>query len=203
MQKAIPRLVLEVQSGRISTLIAILQTGFVLFVPAGSTVRAVLDAAGFSRSYLEDKVKTVFLDGSAVDDLAMETVTKGSVIALSAAMPGLAGAIFRKDSPISGLRSHFDARPANRPVQDAEEPVVLKMFNIIAEDMGPRLLADGVLISGRDVANFLAARRELLQKAIVGAELDGSPIESNDLFAAPFADSEHILFRAREQSSTG
>jgi hypothetical protein len=194
-----PRLTLKVQTGQISKLVAVLQMGFYLPVPAGSSVRAVLDAAGISRSYLEDKVKTVFLDGTAVDNLEAERIKNRSVIAVSGAMPGLVGAIFRKDSPISGLRSNVAKRPYDSSIQDGDELVLLKMFNIIAEEMGPELLRSGLTFAGKDMGNFFGNRRELLEKAILEVELDGNPIALQELFSTSFSNSEHIHLSACEQ----
>jgi len=200
MQTTTPRLTLKIRPGQISKMVALLQIGLYLPVPSGSTVESVLEAAGFSRKYLEDKVKTVFLDGSAVDNIGAERVRKGSVVALSAAMPGLAGAIFRKDSPISGLRSEFRAPTENRPIQEGEELVLLKMFNIIAEEMGPQLLRGGVIVSAGSLERFFANRRELLEKAIFEVEFDGNPIGLHTLFSTRFADLEHIFVSAFEQN---
>lgn len=198
MHVTAPRLTLKVQTGQISKLSAVLQMGFYLPVPAGSSVKAVLDAAGFSPSYLQDKVKTVFLDGTAVDNLEAERIKHRSVIAVSGAMPGLVGAIFRKDSPISGLRSNVAKRPYDRSHQHGDELVLLKMFNIIAEEMGPELLRSGLTVAGKDMENFFANRRELLEKAILEVELDGKPIALQELFSISFSNSEHIHLSACE-----
>lgn len=197
MQPTVPKLILKMRPGLISRLFALFQRGFRLPVPQGSTVGVVLNAAGFSRGYLE-KVKTIFLDGNAVDNFESEKVKNGSVIALSAAMPGLAGAIFRKDSPISELRSHPTKQQNDRSILDADEAVILKMFNTIAEEMGSRLLQGGVLFSGEDLGNFFATRRELLEKAIAQAEYDGAPVGMDALFNIRFTDFEQILLAAYE-----
>ena len=60
---------------------------------------------GISESYLNERVQTIFLNGRAVDDLFGEVVGNNSTIALSAAMPGLAGAVFRKGGMLSSLRN--------------------------------------------------------------------------------------------------
>jgi hypothetical protein len=180
-------------------LAAVLQMGFYLQVPAGSTVAAVLGIAGFSRNYLQDRVKTIFLDGVAVDDLETETIKRNSIIALSAAMPGLVGAIFRKDSPMSGLRSRVEKRADAGFIQDANELVLLKMFNIIAEEMGPELLRNGVTVAAKALESYLKSKRELLEKTIMEAKLDGKPLGLDELFGGQFSDSEHLFVSACEQ----
>jgi hypothetical protein len=68
-----------------------------LMVRAGYTVREVLCGhLGVDPNFLERHIQTIFHDGKAVDDLDSEAVKDGSTLALSAAMPGLAGAILRR-----------------------------------------------------------------------------------------------------------
>jgi len=63
-------------------------------VPArvGLSVKKVLcEQWGISPEYLDKRVKTIFLNGNAVDDIDKAILQDGSTLALSAAMPGLAG----------------------------------------------------------------------------------------------------------------
>jgi hypothetical protein len=45
--------------------------------------------------YLENRIKTIFLDGKPVDDEDKAVLKNGSTLALSAAMPGLVDSTFR------------------------------------------------------------------------------------------------------------
>ncbi len=49
------------------------------------------EGMGLERGFIEERIQTIFLDASPVDDLASATVADGSSLALSAAMPGLVG----------------------------------------------------------------------------------------------------------------
>jgi hypothetical protein len=164
------------KAGLESRLLRIFQQGICLKTRAGLPVAKVLQETGFSRKYLEEKVQTVFLDGSAVDDLDLAIAKDGSVIALSAAMPGLAGAILRKGSPISALRSKTSTEMGPQSAGDAIHVVKLKLFNTIAKEMGPELLHSGILLGRVDFENFLAGTPDLLKEALLEAELDGAPV---------------------------
>jgi len=54
---------------------------------------------------VKEKISTIFLDGKAVDSPETALLREGSTLALSSAMPGLAGAILRRDGPYASLRS--------------------------------------------------------------------------------------------------
>ncbi len=193
MFESIQNLRLKLKPGQESRLLPIFQLGICLRTRAGLPLAEVLREAGFSGQYLQEKVQTVFLDGSAVDDLDRAIVKGGCVIALSAAMPGLAGAILRKGSPISGLRSKTSAATGLRSSVDAVETVRLKLFNRVAEEMGPELLHRGILLKRSDFENLVASRPGLLQEAIVEAELDSAPLSPAELFGGKSIRSDHFV----------
>ena len=174
MLESIQNLRIKVKPGQESRFLPIFQQGVYLKTRAGLPLAKVLEEAGFSRKYLAEKVQTVFLDGSPIDDLDCTIVECSSVIALSGAMPGLAGAIFRKGSPISALRSKTSVIMSPHCTEDAMHTVWLKLFNTVANKMGPRLLHDGILLERSALEEFLSNRRESLEGALLEAELDGS-----------------------------
>jgi len=179
--------------GQESRLFPIFQQGVYLKTLAGLPLARVLEEAGFSRKYLEEKVQTVFLDGSAVDDLDRAIVKDGCVIALSAAMPGLAGAILRKGSPISALRSRTSAEMGPHCTEEAI--LKLKLFNTIAKEMGPELLNSGILLKGSDLEDFFSNRDELLQEAVMEAELDRAPVSLAGLLDGKSIRSNYVVLQ--------
>ena len=54
------------------------------------------DQIGLPAEYVENRVQAVFLNGKPVDDVDTAQVAANDTIALSAAMPGLLGAVLRK-----------------------------------------------------------------------------------------------------------
>ena len=58
---------------------------------------------GLSSEYLDKTIQTIFLDGKPVDDVNSAMITPGSRLALSASMPGLAGATLRKAGFFSAI----------------------------------------------------------------------------------------------------
>jgi hypothetical protein len=83
----------------------LLQQGFAVKVQAGCSVKTLLcEQLGLSPEYLEERIQTIFLDGRPVDDVNSAIIEDGSTLALSAAMPGLAGATLRKGGYYAPMR---------------------------------------------------------------------------------------------------
>ncbi len=151
------------------------------------TERPLLDIlcgqVGISKNYLNDRVQTVFLNGRAVDDLAGEIVENNAVIALSAAMPGLVGAVFRKGGKFSSLRSVQQEPSKGSTSKERTGQVTLKLFNLIAAELGPDLLKNGILIHQDQLLRYVDWKRDILKRAFTELTVDGLQVELDDLAA--------------------
>lgn len=134
---------------------------------------------GFTHQYLANTVQTIFLNGTAVDNLQIPLTGEHPVVALSAAMPGLAGAIFRKSGAHATLRTvHTDHE--EKTIKKGPLTVTLKLFNQIAREKGILLLNLGVIISANVLTRFLDKRPEFMNM-VKGATFDGQNITSNEI----------------------
>jgi hypothetical protein len=173
-----PRLTLTVTAGGISRFLPLLGQGFTVKRPAGASVEEFLcRGCGIAPDYLRDRVQTVFLNGKAIDDLAAAVVNDGSTIALSAAMPGLAGAVLRKGGAYAAMRRQIshdstDGSRAGGPVS-----VSIKLFNLVARELGPGFLEQGVLIGGADLQDFFRRQDRGFGKIGRAADIDGRPVD--------------------------
>lgn len=159
---------------RFSTL---LQSGIHKKIEPGETIGSFLcQLPGFTTHYVSERVQTIFLNGIATDDLH-KPLAGGSVLAITTAMPGLAGAIFRKGSPHATLRT-IPKTLISKTRHDAT--VTLKLFGAIARERGEDLLDDGVLIAGKDLGAFLEYRSSLLEQ-IRSCEFDGKDLPPETL----------------------
>lgn len=142
-------------SEQIPSFFPILQKGFRIKTRVGVSIQTFLsDHLGLRPDYIRERVKTIFLDGKSVDDLDKTLIHDGSMLALSAALPGLAGAVLRRGSPFAGLRS----RVANDQKELSETPqegyVSFKVFNLLLPELGPLFLRKGLLVSCEDFREF-------------------------------------------------
>lgn len=110
--------------------------------------------------YLANRISTLFLNGQPVDDLDAARVRPGDVIALSAAMPGLVGAVMRRGGYFSGLRNSITCRPASFRNTSGDGFVRIKLFNKIMLELGPAFLDRGFYLPGTRLRELLANRVE-------------------------------------------
>jgi hypothetical protein len=143
----------------------LLQQGVVLPAATGCSLWSFLvDQLGIAPEYVRERISTIFLDGDVVDSLERAVVRDGSVLALSAAMPGLAGATLRRDGFYAAMRSAITHRAeAAESGAPAAGAVRVKLFNLLIPELGPALLARGVVLEAGEAAG-------LLPRAEAGAE---------------------------------
>lgn len=139
----------------------VLQSGIEIKTNTGVDMIAFLcQVPGFNLDYISSTVETIFLNGNPVDDLTLPVTGDAPVLALSAAMPGLAGAIFRKNSIHSALRTQTIVQETSTDKSRAIT-VTLKLFNSIAKERGAYLLETGITIRASKVLTFLRQRTGL------------------------------------------
>ena len=161
----------------------LLQSGFLLDVPQGESIGDLLASLpGFSRDYIMQRVQTIFLDGLPADDLDQQLFGEDAVVALSAAMPGLAGAIFRKNGIHASLRTTADRPLSKSPVASTPITVRLKMFNMIAVEKGDHILSSGCTLAASSLAKFLDYRHTLSSQ-LKSLAVNGQNISLQELFS--------------------
>ena len=180
---SLPKLTFTVHRQDLPFYTTLLQSGVEIKGSSNETMGHFLGRLpGFTVDYISDTVQTLFLNGSAVDDLTTVLGYGNPVLALSAAMPGLAGAIFRRNS------FHAALRTSNENVTTAgKEPetifVTLKLFNSIALERGAVLLDMGVCVKTLNFSKFLARRGNLFNK-VQQIELSNRLVNREDLLTS-------------------
>lgn len=126
------------------------QSGVWVMVPTGIPIGTLLgERWGLSRHFIEKTVGTVFLNSLPVDDVDAERLSEGDVLALSGPMPGLAGAILRKNSPLAGLRHGRTGPVRTTSLETSGSGMVrvrVKLFNTLIEELGRIVLRHGILL---------------------------------------------------------
>jgi hypothetical protein len=139
----------------------LLQGGVFCPIAARCSVQDYLTGQlGIDPDYVRDRIATVFVDGSVVDDLDATPLRPGSTLTLSAAMPGLVGASLRKGGYYSAMRSEISWKADDDAPQRLDGPpdtIRLKLFNTVLRELGPTLLRRGVLVDRREATAALAA----------------------------------------------
>jgi hypothetical protein len=175
-------LCLTAEEGLLPKFFVLLSQGFTVKVKVGCTLRELLRRQmGLSADYIEQRLQTIFLDGKAVDNIDTAVVRHGSTLALSAAMPGLAGATLRRGGAYASMRSQisYEGTPVPDHVKDGE--LVMKLFNLVARELGPMFLEKGVWIKGKNLQGFFQKAPDNFRSGCRAAELNGQPLDIDSL----------------------
>ena len=176
------QLCLVVRDDLVPLFLRLLSQGVVEFIQAGSSIKELLcGQLNIQEEYLDGRIKTIFLNSKAVDDVESSIVENESTLALSGPMPGLAGATFRRGGFFSGLRSQIsnDKTLSSAPKETGK--IRLKLFNLVVKELGPNFLERGVWIKQEQLQDFISGNVDQLTKGCISAKIDGQDIESTEI----------------------
>lgn len=161
----------------------LLAQGFIVNARGNFSIKELLCRQyGIPNEYLEERIQTIFLDGKAVDHVSSTIVKDGSTLALSAAMPGLVGAMLRKGGYYATMRAQISHPKEDITSNGQTGEVKLKLFNLTAKEIGPFFLEQGIWISGSDLENILSNYRHDFQTGCRLAEINNKKLSVEKLF---------------------
>jgi hypothetical protein len=192
-----PSLHLTIKGGRIPRIFPLFQKGVLIKGHLGCSIRSFIhERLGFPNQYVEQRIQTFFLDGKAVDDIDSAYLHDGSLLALSASMPGLLGATLRKGSYYAGMRSTISYTRENKAVIPHEGTVTLKLFNMLISEMAPGILNQGVWVKGEELQDFLAGQSKRFWSECVEVVANGKRTEPAELAGMTWKG--EVFFRVQE-----
>lgn len=177
-QAHVARLEIDIPERLLPLMRLLLSFGICCEAQNGASVNGFLqEALGVDADYIENRVQTLFVDGRAVDAPDETRIHEPCTIALSAAMPGLFGAAFRKQGVFRALRRQYDENhgPADNPASGRKIPVTVKCFNQVAADLGEGLLARGVSMRIWDFGKFWKRQQFVVEKQSRQVRINGEP----------------------------
>jgi hypothetical protein len=167
--------------GADSAFVELLQKGFLFECQVGVNIESFLcQGLGLEKQYVLQRISTIFLDGRCVDDIDSAIVKEGSTLALSAAMPGLAGASLRRGGVYGAIRSSITHNGKARHKKETGLCSV-KLFNLLITELGPVFLQHGILIKTDDMEAFLKKRSEEFRQRCRQIILEGKPVDLKSL----------------------
>jgi len=188
-----PRLTVSLEESRVALFFLLLQQGVKIKRRVGCSVEVFLrQEIGASAETIE-KIQSIMLDGKPVDDIKSSLVHNDSILALSAAMPGLVGATLRRGGAYSSFRSGITYHGTDEACVTGEGWVSVKIFNLLMAEMGPTLLRTGVLVKISDFLGLLKEREEELGQKL-SAVLDGKPVDIGKLEREKFLEGKDEVF---------
>lgn len=198
-------LIITVPRQHFPLFLPLLSQGVAVPAPRGISIRVFLcKELPLSAAYVDSRLQTIFLNGKAVDDIDNAVIRDGDTLALSAAMPGLVGATFRRGGRYAAFREAVSFSLADKTGPDADGKslpeasagrICLKLFNLVASEMGPVIFDGGVYLAPD---RFLSAIKKLPQElSDISCRLDNRSVSYPALLSALSEPSSEIFVRLR------
>ena len=161
---------------------SILQAGFKVNVHTGVSIRDLLcNQFDVNPDYVEDRIRTAFLNGKPVDDFSTAIMESGATLALSAAMPGLVGATFRKGGYLAAFRDTITHRRGDTTLEDRAGVVSIKLFNLLAKEIGLTFLKRGVMVDSDTARWFFSDPPDAFRRGCKSILVNGEDIHMDQL----------------------
>ena len=181
------RLFMVVTLDVLSRFTRLLAQGFLVDARADRSINDLLaQDLGVDEQYIDRRIQTIFLNGRAVDDIKSARISPGSSLALSAAMPGMVGSTFRKAGPLAGMRSQISHSSGALKHHDGNIRVTIKLFNLVAKELGPGFFQRGVWLKGKQLKDFISENFDYLKKECKALKLDEQAIDIGQLSNTDF-----------------
>ena len=165
---------LMLNKGLLPIFYQLLQKGFWVEGNVGCSVRALLcEQHGVAPEYLEKRIQTIFLDGKPVDNVDTAIVEEGATLSLSAALPGLVGAVMRRGGYYAPMRDQISYRGEFTSPKIKPGKVFMKLFNLPLRELGPLYLERGILADGVNLKDVLTAHTDDLSKGCRSVLVNG------------------------------
>jgi hypothetical protein len=186
-------------NNRMSGIAQLLQRGIVVKAPVNCTVRDFLNGQlKLSADYVENRISTILLNGKPVDNIDKATLKDGDTLALSAAMPGLVGTTLRKGSFYAAMRDGITYHETRETDLQCEGMITLKLFNMVASELEPFLLEDGIWVRKEHLDDFLQSRpADFLTHC--GLAVTGAEGATPDIFPEIVCSDKNRLVRLKSQ----
>ena len=190
------KLLFTLKDDDFSAFLPLLQQGFRVSAMVGCNIQNLLcDQFGMMPAYLTDRINTIFLDSKPVDDVASAVVRDGATLALSASMPGLVGATFRKAGCLASFRGSITYQNEDdAPAVCHEGTVTLKLFNLLVSEMGPLFLKRGIWISGHELKEFINSLKSGIDVFDYRVEKEGHELNPKMLTKPEWISSDTRIF---------
>jgi hypothetical protein len=177
-----PDFVFSVDPSMLKTFHFLLQQGLRIETPVGGSVQDFLvKQLGLNPEVIDEVIQTIFLNGKAVDDPVRAFLTEGASLALSGALPGLVGATMRRGGFYASLRNSITYQGGPRFQGSQKGAILLKLFNILIEDLGPRILEKGFMIEKSELLDFLRRNESIMANECRIRDGDGIEIPYRNL----------------------
>lgn len=183
---------------------SIFQSGFLFSCQVERSIEdLLLRQLELDPEFVKEKVSTVFLNGSCIDDISSAILKNGSIVAFSSALPGLAGATLRRGGVYACLRESITHKTQAAPEAEHEGLITVKLFNILMAEMGEVFLEKGIILNRTAATDLFNARHKGFLDLITSVEIRDE-ILSREKFLKEnlFVDYDQMMVRVIRDSKS-
>lgn len=146
---------LELPVSRLNAFFLLFQKGVTVPAVVGTPLKNLLcDQLAIPLDYVTQRITTIFLNNSPVDDLNATVIPPDAAITLSAAMPGLVGATMRRGGYYAAMRQGISSQINSGDAVAIEGKVRIKLFNLLLAEVAPLILARGIIIEPHELEDL-------------------------------------------------
>ena len=156
----------------------------------GNLLSLLTEDLGLSEEAIA-RIQTVFWRSKPVDDIAGCVISDGGVLTLSAALPGLVGAVLRRDGYWAAMRDSITHQNDGSAQHTGRGIITIKLFNFMLSEVGPLLLKRGIRLGAAELTAILNDSSFIDQ--LVGARLAGREIAIDKLGGLLFGEEKIML----------
>jgi hypothetical protein len=140
---------LHIPNATMGFTMALLGQGIGIRIDNGQRLDALLlDALDIPPSYLKERIQTLLVNGQVIDQEDQVRLYEGDTVALGAVMPGLVGTTLRKGVHLAPMRKNISFKERSQATEAGSTGMIkVKLFNLVAREMGPQILAKGVWVA--------------------------------------------------------
>ncbi|MCP4371823.1 MAG: hypothetical protein GY797_27455 [Deltaproteobacteria bacterium] len=172
----------------------LLSKGFIIHPRTGCTIKELLcGQLGIKDDYLDKRIQTIFLDDKVVDDVNSAVIREGSILALSAAMPGILGATLRKGGWYAPMRKQISHDKDVASDIHIKGEMTIKLFNLIVREIGLLFLERGIHVKGEDFFDIVARNQNIFMAGCKKAVKDDNDLEPEKLMKLEWKEKQVLL----------
>ncbi len=172
----------------------LLSKGFIIHPRTGCTIKELLcGQLGIKDDYLDKRIQTIFLDDKVVDDVNSAVIREGSILALSAAMPGILGATLRKGGWYAPMRKQISHDKDVASDIHLKGEITIKLFNLIVREIGPLFLERGIHVKGEDFFDIVARNQNIFMAGCKKVVKDDNDLEPEKLMKLEWKEKQVLL----------
>lgn len=172
----------------------LLQSGFRINASVGCTVKSFLcDQLSVTPEYLEKRIQTIFLNGKPVDDVDTAIIVDGATLSLSAALPGLVGAVMRKGGYYAPMRDEISYKENLSSTKIQSGTVFMKLFNLPLRELGPQFLERGIFVDQEKLKDILTSHAGDLRNSSTEAAINDRSFTFDQLLDMAWGEGDIFL----------